>query len=423
MATSHYEWEPGQAYPEIQQHSIAKHEILDAYLKAYIQTLASNPRREEFKLALVDGFAGGGAYRHATSGEIVYGSPFIMLRASKEAEYLINKDRNKPIAFNFEYFFVEKSRKAKQCLEFELKYQGYGSRLDQDIFLMNSEFDTQAGSIIEHIKKKSPRAGRAIFLLDQYGYSQVGTGLINKIIREVPGSEVILTFAVDALINYVSDKSETTQKLLNKIGTPDVLRGRTLEDIKCNERDWRLFIQSCLYQDLVEMCGAQYYTLFFIRSAKGHGDYWLIHFSKKARARDVMTRIHWQKNTNFIHYGGPGMNMFSALGYVPRNDDDFTGQADFFFNEDARARSVRALMEQIPDFVRRYPFGIKFDKMFAATCNLSPASADVYKEAIGNLIAHGEVDVQGEDGSVRKMASSIKDSDLVMPPRQRNLFF
>ena len=104
---------------------------------------------------------------------------------------------------------------------------------------------------------------------------------IRKIIQALPGSEVILTFAVDSMLNYVTDQKGMTQGLLNKIGIPDALRGRAIEDIKKNKGDWRLFIQSCLYKDLVDGCGAKYYTLFFIRSDKGYGDYWLIHFLRK----------------------------------------------------------------------------------------------------------------------------------------------
>lgn len=70
MPKKPYDWADGPAL--IQQHSIAKHTILQTYLAAYFQTLAGNPRREEFGLTLVDGFAGGGLYVHADSnGSII----------------------------------------------------------------------------------------------------------------------------------------------------------------------------------------------------------------------------------------------------------------------------------------------------------------------------------------------------------------
>ena len=193
-----------------------------------------------------------------------------MLQAAQEAEVLVNRNRHKPVALNLDYFFIEENRSSALHLEHELRQHGYGSRLGNDIFLRNALFDNQADEIVAYVKKRSPRAGRAIFLLDQYGYSQVPMPLISKIIRQLPGSEVILTFAVDSMLNYVTDRKWATQAMLNNIGLPDVLRGRTIEDIKSKETDWRLFIQSCLYKELVDNCGAKYYTLFFIRSDKGH---------------------------------------------------------------------------------------------------------------------------------------------------------
>jgi three-Cys-motif partner protein len=59
--------------PIIHQHSLAKHEILRAYLTAYIQTLISSPFQDRFRLTLVDGFAGGGIYRHEATGQEVLG--------------------------------------------------------------------------------------------------------------------------------------------------------------------------------------------------------------------------------------------------------------------------------------------------------------------------------------------------------------
>lgn len=60
MTRRHYDWRNGPA--EIEQHSIAKHEVLRAYLARYFETLASQPQIDNFRLTLVDGFAGGGLY-------------------------------------------------------------------------------------------------------------------------------------------------------------------------------------------------------------------------------------------------------------------------------------------------------------------------------------------------------------------------
>jgi three-Cys-motif partner protein len=95
MAKKPYEY-PDSPAP-IEQHSLAKHEILKTYLINYIQTLVSTPYQEELKLTLVDGFSGGGIYKHSTTNEIIVGSPIIMLVAVKEADALINIERRKKL--------------------------------------------------------------------------------------------------------------------------------------------------------------------------------------------------------------------------------------------------------------------------------------------------------------------------------------
>jgi three-Cys-motif partner protein len=423
VTRSPYDWEPGAPPPLIQQHSLAKHDILRAYVSAYIQTLVSNPNRDEFRLVLVDGFAGGGTYRHARTGEEVLGSPFILLDAAKEAEAVINTARRKPVKLDIDYFFIEKKRAAAECLRAALARLGYGNRIDRDVFLLTSDFESTADRLIEHVRRKMPKASRAIFLLDQYGYSEVPAGLIAKIIKSLPGSEVILTFAVDALLTYFSERSGLTKRILEKVGIPEVLRGRSFDDIKHSEKDWRLMVQSCLYQELVDQCQAQYYTLFFIKSDRGHGDYWLIHFSQNPRARDVMTRIHWKSNNHFIHYGGPGLDMFRALGYVSKHDDRLAGHqhALFEFDEDAKRASIDQRVEQIGPIIYGDSEGMTFAELFATTCNMSPASADIYRDAIDLLRGHREVEVIASS-SGKATQARVQDGDRIVIPDQRNLF-
>jgi three-Cys-motif partner protein len=407
----------------VKQHSVAKHDVLRAYLVEYIQTLVVSPAQEELRVTLVDGFAGGGIYRHEATQEVVLGSPLVMLEAAKEAEFLINQGRQRPLKMNIDYFFVEVKKDAFDLLSKTLGAHGYTGRVGNDIKLFNSKFDVVAPSISEFIGKKSPRSGRSIFFLDQYGYSDVPTSLIRSILQGHPSSEVILTFNVDAFINYASDQPATSN-LLQKIGIPDILRGRTIDDIKSKESDFRLFIQSVLYRDLVEACGARYYTLFFIRTS-GHGDYWLVHLSQHPRARDVMTRIHWKKNNNFIHYGGAGIDMFHALGYSSDRDDNYKGQSDlgFCFDDVAGNASTKALMQQLPHIIYAHQDGISFGELFATTCNTSPADSLKYKEALAQLVGQKDIEIISPDGSRRLKASTIGDKDQLVPSRQTSFGF
>ena len=425
MSRKPYDWRHGPA--EIQQHSVAKNRLLANYLSHYLQTLASQPQLDELKLTLVDGFCGGGTYIHADSHKEELGSPFVLLNAVKEASFLLNKDRRKPISLNVSYFFIDNDPHAISFLKHNLSERGHGNALESNIFLKNAAFHDNASQVIEFIKKKSPKNGRSIFVLDQYGYNKVPAELLRRILGSLPSAEIILTFGVDSFLNYASDDSNITDKLLREIGlTPQgIFAGRSIQEIKNSEREWRLFIQSHLYRHLVDASGAQHHTPFFIRTERGHGDYWLVHLSQHPRARDVMAEIHWKHGNQFIHYGGAGINMFHMAGYDARHDSQVRGQytLDFGFDDIAQRMSVDALTHDLPHLIYSHDTGLSFGELFVATCNGSPASASIYKKALEYLINTREIVITSADGNVRRSANSIQATDQIVAPTQRNIVF
>ncbi len=417
MSYSHYKWAVGQEPPTIGQHSIAKHEILRTYLLSYIQTLVHLPQQDVFRLTLVDGFSGGGVYRHEKTNAEILGSPFIMLQAMKEAEFLLNQNRRKPVKLLVDNFFIDSDKKAIDFLEHKLILMGYKEQLEKNIFLRNTKFQEESENIVKFIQNKGKKA-RAIFLLDQYGYKNVPTHLLRYILSSIPGSEIILTFAVDSLINFISD-NDISQKILSNIGLPNIFRERSIEEIKKSEKDWRFFIQSCLYSDLVHACNARYYTVFFIRSTQGHGDYWLIHLSQHHRARDVMTQTHWKHSNYSIHYGGAGLNMFHSLGYSPDKDNDLFG---FYFDDNNKQQSISTLCEHIPREIYTSPDGMLFREFFGLYCNETPATSEMTKKSLELLIQAKELEVISSDNKRRYSANTIHDNDLIIPAKQRKLF-
>lgn len=112
-----------------------------------------------------------------------------------------------------------------------------------------------------------------------------------------------------------------------------------MEEIKSSERDWRLFIQSSLYRTLVARCGTKHFPSLFRHQRAD--DYWLIHLSQHHKARDVMTEVHWDNNSYFIHYGGAGLDMFQMVGYDPDHDADHKGQNILGFEFDDVARKSK----------------------------------------------------------------------------------
>ena len=419
MAQSHYDWANGPA--QIERHSVTKHEVLVGYLIRYFEQRTLNARgRERLRITLVDGFCGGGLYTLKGLGTEVLGSPLRMLKAVEEARVRINAKRTKPIDLDVRYVFIDKDARALAHLKSVLHDRGYGERLGNTIQLIHEDFVGASSKVFQLIGAHTPKARTAIFFLDQYGYSDVPAPLIQKIFQDSPGSEVVLTFHVSAFATYTNDQftEQVSQKLA--IDIRSALGGRSIEKIKEEDSaDWRRFIQAALYQALVKDCGAEYFTPFFIRGeGSGQGEYWLVHLSRHPRAQDVMKQVHWQHQNHSIHYGGAGLDMLatSVMGFR----QEFTG--GFLFDDAALRLSSGALPDQLAGVIFERPDPVQIGALFASTCNTSPGTSLMYKEALERLVGGQEIVIRTKDGRIQRHAKYMSDSDWIERSRQAVLF-
>ncbi len=185
-------WVPGSPPPPIEDHSLAKLAVLRSYVSAYIDRLCQGSRRDVFKLDLVDGFSGGGLF--LDGGIEVSGTPLIMLEEAQSAFTRLNATRVKPLRFDLKFHFVDIASEHIQYLRRVLSERDF-LNAEHDIKLYSQAFGQAVGPIISDIKRRQPRAGRALFLLDQKGFSQVDVDLVRRIFTELANAEVILTFA------------------------------------------------------------------------------------------------------------------------------------------------------------------------------------------------------------------------------------
>ena len=118
-----FEWHPDAPPPSIEPHSKAKLEVLRSYLRAYIDRLNANPVREEFKLDLIDGFAGGGLFLDGTAE--VSGAPLVMLEESEKAGVRLNEKRAKQLRIDCRFYFVDKEQAHTDHLRKVLGERGY----------------------------------------------------------------------------------------------------------------------------------------------------------------------------------------------------------------------------------------------------------------------------------------------------------
>jgi len=411
---SQYLWLPGEEPPELGEHSLAKHRIIKAYLEKYVAILAANPVVDQLNLSLVDGFSGGGVYRHPKTGERIPGSPILMLESMDFAEAKANNARQKKeFTLNTRYYFIEQQRSTIDYLKKELSLCEAAHGKGEKINMLHGQFSQHLSTVISTIKSTG-RANRAIFLLDQYGYTDVTLANMRRIFRELPNAEVILTFAIDWLADFINetDSFESALRNLELEHQRDLLLKLRQE----HANDWRPSVQHLLHQHFFEKSGADYYTPFFIHSVDSHRAYWLLHFSKHSTARNAMVDLHWGMHDHFQHFGKAGFGML--LGHDPRQKSK-ANQKSFAFDADAEKLTHQALLAEMPSRISVFTELVSFKHFFNAVVNETPATKEMIAKMISELSRAKEVEVFSKDRKERRAGVIIKDTDLIRLPQNK----
>jgi three-Cys-motif partner protein len=416
VSAKKYDWQIGQTPPELDTHSAAKHAVFRSYVRRYIEVLTSDPRHDGLNLTLVDGFAGGGAY--VWQGQPAPGSPMILLEEIAAAQAQFKQERTKPFQLNAEFIFVEKIGANHQFLADNIQKSQFRSWLGGKIQMLNAEFESELPRIITHVQNRG-RAQRCIFFLDQFGYNQVSFDAVRNILSSLQNPEIILTFNVDYLIDYLSkeDAFLTAVKPV-ELDTDHIQDLLSLKD----QRQARWIIQNFLYTHLVRQTGAPYYTCFFIKTPDSHRSYWLVHISKHPKARDEMALRHWALGNHFVHHGREGLRM---LGFDPERD---TNQIplDFLFDDDAEARSKTALRTELPPLIFERRLQVDgpptMGRLFTAIANETPATTELISKVLVGLREDSEIEIVTKEGRSKPRSAHVDWTDVILPAKQRSLF-
>lgn len=417
----HYDWVWGSTPPRLKRHSEVKHALLRNYLIKYFLTLFSRLQRDQLKMTVVDGFCGGGLYLNE-DGKEMPGSPLVILQAIEEARFLVmtRQERRKPIHIDVELICIDECPSALNFLSNLLIERNYGEALQSErIRLIQGEFAHHSDAVIKRCQDRSRQSGRALFVLDQYGYSAVPMRCLSDIFSSLGKAEVILTFYVDALIKFLDEKN--LHQFQTATGISTGMTAAEIDDLKKSPW-WRVALQATLYEDVTRASSAKFHTPFFIRPEQGFGDFWLLHLSQHWKARDVMAATHWEHHNHFAHYGGAGLDMFST-GYIGKLDDTGKLQAGFDFSEVAAAVSEDTMLEQIPRLLNEIPDGITFDEFFMRLINTTPATRVMVEKTLLKLSAHKEVQVLGDDGVPSTARVHLKGEHVLRRPSQMTISY
>lgn len=219
MAEKPYEWVEGAT---LEDHSRRKHKILREYFFQYLTVRCQLPQMEKFRLAIVDGFAGGGRYRCGASG-----SPLIFIEELRRAIEAVNTHRTAEglglIEVECLLVLNDFSQDALEALKthiapLQAEIAENVSRLHLRIEYLNQTFEDAYPTMKQFLEQG--RFRNVLFNLDQCGHSKVSRSTLIDIMHSYPSVEVFYTFAIQSLLTYlfdVSGRQSAREQLLSDI--------------------------------------------------------------------------------------------------------------------------------------------------------------------------------------------------------------
>ena len=312
-----FEWQVGGPLPFLDDHSGAKLRLYGNYLERYFPTVVRSPALPQLKITIVDGFCGGGAYRDKTG--MVDGSPLVLLKSIDQARRRLSSSRNTPFVLDARFHFIDRDRRAIDHLKYVLAQNGYLTQIGQTIELHTGSFaDVYPGIRAEIESRTRSGVGRSIFILDQKGYKEAPLSIVRDIMSRFGKAEVLLTFAVDHLIDYMADSPEFRAAVAPLDIEPRQIRDWLAEKRQQRPGYERYAVQRFLKDHILAASGASYISPFFLRSAKSAKDMWVVHLSHHPTARNVMVDSHYGIATVSRHPGSGGLE-----GWLRRYNKDW----------------------------------------------------------------------------------------------------
>lgn len=314
---------------EADAHTLAKHRILEGYLKAWMPIITTQNARvgASRPVRYVDGFAGAGEY---TGGEL--GSPIVALNVA------LNHDRQ--FETPIKCLFIE-----ERLDRFEHLSALLASRKSQVDASKNVRWtDPRKGdceAILDELLKQSESTrtpfGPALVFLDQYGYSQVPIDIIRRIMAW-PSCEVFSFINWRDLNRYLSDGTKWPG-ITRAFGGEEWKQVMELPQSQKQTRFRELYEKA-----LRERAGVRYMCRFDMRDKNDKLLYWLFFCSNNIRGLEEMKRAMWKvDDTGQFHFSDRHADHPQLLAGF-----DEAWLADALFDEfRGRELSLQAIVEHV----------------------------------------------------------------------------
>lgn len=398
MAEKPYSW-PAELLP----HTARKHRILAGYFDQYLRVRCSLPRRS-LKLAIMDGFAGGGRYACGSPG-----SPIIFIEGLQSAIDAVNMERagqSLPLLDVAVLLHLNDADPQVVALLQEnvaplLGALGGHPHIKLDVSFSAETFERA----VPHFLARAAGVRNLLFNVDQCGHSQVDPATLRRLMEAAPSVEIFYTFMVKALLTYLNARDP--EKLLRQLRAIGVTSLDSLEEVM-NKKEWLGQAELIVFETLKGL--APFASPFSIHNPDGWR-YWLIHLAKSARARQVYNDVLHANASRQAHFGRAGLNM---LSYDPAHEG-----ALYLFEADDRERARFALAEDIPRVIAANGNRMSVERFYNAIYNHTPAHNDDIHQA---MLDNPDLEVLTQARRQRRVAKAIEPGDVISLKRQQSFF-
>lgn len=257
-------------------HTAAKHEVLRAYLDAWIPIMGYATKRWEPtnpRLLLVDGFAGPGRY---VDGEP--GSPLIIIDA------ILNHSAFPSLSeVTFLLFFIEHDSRRIAHLESEVAQISLPSNVK--VTIEQGEFEDTFGDLVATTVEEGKVLVSTFAFIDPFGYTQATMSLTGQLL-DFPRSEALFFLPLTDICRFLA-KPDQAPGLDALFGSPD---WRAAIDVQGRERNDLLI---ALFESQLQAQGnVKHVRSFEIRTSRGR-DNRLVFATGHDRGLDAMKNAMW----------------------------------------------------------------------------------------------------------------------------------
>lgn len=406
MVKKAYAWVDGA---RLEDHTARKHKILRDYFYRYIVTRCQLPQQTRFRLAVVDGFAGGGRYECGSAG-----SPIIFIQELRRALENVNLHRATQglAALEIECLLIfndalpDVAALLKSNCEPEIAVAKADSpKLHLNVAYMAETFEAAYPAIRQLIA--NGRYRNVLFNLDQCGHSQVERATLLDIMRATPSAEIFYTFSIQSLVAFLNRSDP--EKLAGQLRPMGITAQQlSVLETPISNANWMGVAERLVFETFLDC--APFVSPFSIHNPDGWR-YWLIHFASIYRARQVYNDVLHANSNDQAHFGRSGLEM---LSYDPAKEGRL-----YLFDANGRQTAKSELTVDIPRLISDAGDTMGVGDLYQSIYNATPAHSDDIHAA---MLESDELEILTPGGGVRRRPNTIDVGDTLRLKAQRTFF-